>query len=325
MNTMHQGVTFIVTAYNKERYLEATLKSILAQDGDFEKEFIVVDDGSTDRSVEIARDLVGSLPNGKVIEQPNSGPGVAQNTGTEAATLPAIKFLDGDDLLPPDAVLRMLPGLALPRVSLVHGDGRVLEDLNAELGIDRKGAAAAFEVMEKPLFYAVRHSLAGASALLVDKEAYLACGGCDPTVFTQENSIVFRLAINHAFAFTKDIVLFNPPREFRTDHGGHLGDDRLQMEHDRNAALYGLIRDFPDLPHEIKRLALKRAAGRAWNWARRHNHKPWGGDRIFWINLLAYLPWLPDYEKLLSLTTAPYRVSGKVRLPSAAPSGDQGN
>ncbi len=315
MNSKHHGVSFVVTVFNKERYLEATLNSVLAQEGDFDKEFIVVDDGSSDRSVEIARDLVGSLPNGKVIEQPNNGPGVAQNTGTDAATLPAIKFIDGDDLLPPDAVLRMLPGMALPRVVLIHGDGRVLENLNAELGIDRKGAAPAFEVMENPLYYSIRRSLAGASALLVDRKAYLDCGGCDPTVFTQENSIIFRLAIDHAFAFTKDIVLFSPPREFRTDHGGHLGDDMVQMEHDRNAALHGLVRDFPALPHRIRRLALKRAAGRAWNWARRHNRKSWGGDRIFWINLLAYLPWLPNYEKLLSLTTAPYRVSGKVRLP----------
>jgi len=62
-------------------------------------------------------------------------------------------------------------------------------------------------------------------------------------------------------------------------------------------------------------MALKRAAGRAWNWAQRINKRPWGGDKIFWINLLAYLPWLPNYEKLLSLTTAPYQVLGKVRIP----------
>ena len=62
-----EGVSFVVTAYNKERYLEATLKSILAQEGDFDWEFIVVDDSSTDRSVEIAENLIGSLANGRVV------------------------------------------------------------------------------------------------------------------------------------------------------------------------------------------------------------------------------------------------------------------
>jgi hypothetical protein len=212
----------------------------------------------------------------------------------------------------------MLPGLDLPGVALVHGDGQVLNDLNDDIRVDRQDKPPVFEVMENPLYFAVRRTLSGASGILVDRQAYLACGGCDATVFLHENSMIFRMAINNSFAFTKDIVLFGPPREYRTEHGGHLGDDMVQMEHDRNAALYGLIRDFPGLPHDIKRLALKRAAGRAWNWARRINKKPLGCDEIFWINLLAYLPWLPGYDKLLFKTTAPYRVSGKVRLPPAA-------
>jgi glycosyltransferase involved in cell wall biosynthesis len=249
---------------------------------------------------------------------PNQGPAIAQNTGAEAATLPAIKFLDGDDRLTPDCILRMLPGLELAGVGLVHGGGKLLENLDADLAINRAGTPPSFEVMKTPLAHSIRHSLAGASAILVNREAYLACGGCDATVFIQENSTIYRMAINNAFAFTEDIILQGPVAEDHDRHGGHLGENRAQLEHDRNAALFGLIRDFPDLPHDIKRLALKRAAGRAWNWARRHNHKPWGGDATFWINFLAYLPWLPDYEKLLFSTMAPYRVSGKVRLPPAA-------
>ena len=184
MDAKTEGVSFVVTAYNKERYLEATLKSILAQEGDLEREFIVVDDGSSDRSVEIAEDLIGSLANGKVIQQSNGCPGKAQNTGVAAATLPTIKFLDGDDLLPPDAVSHMLPGLQLPGVALFHGDGRVLEKPDDDLRIDRDGKPATFEVMKNPLYYSIRHSLAGASALMVDKKAYLDCDGCDVTVFT---------------------------------------------------------------------------------------------------------------------------------------------
>ena len=318
MDGKFHGVTFVVTAYNKEAFLEGTLKSVLAQEGGFEREFIVIENGSEDRSGEIADDLVGSLPNGRVIRlTPNRGPAIAQNTGVEAAAMPAVKFLDGDDLLAPDCIERMLPGLDLPGVGLVHGNGKLLQDLNAELSIDRAGNPPRFEVMEKPLVHSIRYSLAGASAILVNRDAYLACGGCDPTVFIQENSFLYRMAINNDFAFTDDIILYAPAPEHHDRHGGHLGEDRVQLEHDRNAALYGLIRDFPDLPRTVKRLILKRAAGRAWNWARRHNHKPWGGDTAFWINLLAYSPWLPGYLELLHQTLAPYRASGKVRIPPA--------
>jgi len=319
MNSKFKGVSFVVTAYNKEAFLEGTLKSVLAQEGDFEREFIVIENGSGDRSGEIADDLVGTLDNGRVIRlTPNQGPAIAQNTGAEAATMSAIKFLDGDDLLAPDCILRMLPGLDLAGVGLVHGAGALLKDSDAGLGVNRAGNPPRFEVMEKPLAHSIRHSLAGASAILVNREAYIGCGGCDASVFIQENSTIYRMAIDNAFAFTDDIILHGLATEHLDRHGGHLGEDRAQLEHDRNAALYGLIRDFPDLPSGIKRLAFKRAAGRAWNWARRINRKSLGCDKIFWINLLAYLPWLPDYESLLSMTMAPYRVSGKVRLPPGA-------
>lgn len=310
------GVTFVITAYNKEAFLEGTLKSVLAQEGDFEREFIVIENGSEDRSGEIADDLVGTLVNGRVIRlMPNQGPAIAQNTGAEAATLPAVKFLDGDDLLAPDCILRMLPGLDLAGVGLVHGVGALLADSDGDLDVDRLGNPPRFEVMKNPLAHSIRHSLAGASAILVDREAYLVCGGCDATVFIQENSTIYRMAIDNAFAFTDDIILHGIATEYLDLYGGHLGEDRAQLEHDRNAALYGLIRDFPDLPCKIKRLALKRAAGRAWNWARRINKKSLGCDKVFWVNLLAYLPWLPDYKKWLSMTMAPFQVSGKVRLP----------
>ncbi|PPR61906.1 MAG: putative glycosyltransferase EpsH [Alphaproteobacteria bacterium MarineAlpha3_Bin3] len=149
MTVKTRGVAFVITVYNKERYLEGTLKSILAQEGGFDREIIVVDDGSTDRSRKIAEGMIGGLANGKIIQQINSGPGVAQNTGVAAASMAVIKFVDGDDLLPPDCVLRMLPGLDLPNVAMVHGDGRLLNKLDDDISIDRLGRPPVFEVMEK--------------------------------------------------------------------------------------------------------------------------------------------------------------------------------
>jgi len=94
------------------------------------------------------------------------------------------------------------------------------------------------------------------------------------------------------------------------------------MEHDRNAALYGLVRDHPDLSLSIRRLALRRAAGRAWKWDRRWNEAVFGLARSFWLNLLSYMPWLPDYEGLLRLTTQPYLRTGGVRVPTPLPESD---
>jgi len=88
-------VTVIVPVYNGEKYLRESLESTCAQD--FESyEVIVVDDGSTDRTGEIAR----SLPV-RYLRQENQGQGAAKNAGMELARGRFIAFHDHDDVMPP--------------------------------------------------------------------------------------------------------------------------------------------------------------------------------------------------------------------------------
>jgi glycosyltransferase involved in cell wall biosynthesis len=291
--------------------LEATLRSVLGQEGDFERQVIVVDDGSDDRSVEIASDLLADHPEARVIQQANRGPARALNAGVAAATMAVVKPFDGDDVMIPDGTQRLLAGLDRPDVVLVRGDRRPIPHPQATLAIDRHGREPEFRYMEDPLPFAIRHSFAGCSDILFRRPAFVACGGCDASVFVQDYSLVWRLAIGNIFAITDDIIAFSPPED-----ESNLSSNRAQVEHDRNAALRGLVRDYPDLPHTLKRMALRRAAGRAWKWAKRVNGSPWGMDRAFWICLLSYMPWLPGYEEWLGATLAPYRVSSEIRLPN---------
>ena len=85
-------VSVVVAAYNGERYLEAALRSALAQDYE-PSEVIVVDDGSTDSTPAIAERHDVSL-----IRRANGGQGAAKNTGIAAARGSLIAFLDHDDL-----------------------------------------------------------------------------------------------------------------------------------------------------------------------------------------------------------------------------------
>lgn len=92
-------VSVIVPVYNKAPYVERCVRSILDQSlRDFE--LILVDDGSTDESLEVARGITD--PRITVIQQKNSGPGAARNTGIRAARSEVCAFLDADDeWLPP--------------------------------------------------------------------------------------------------------------------------------------------------------------------------------------------------------------------------------
>lgn len=89
-------VSIIIPAYNAEKYIERCLNSVVAQTmPDFE--CIIVDDGSTDRTGEIADDYARNDSRFKVIHQPNGGVSVARQTGIDAAIgVYTIQF-DADD------------------------------------------------------------------------------------------------------------------------------------------------------------------------------------------------------------------------------------
>jgi glycosyltransferase involved in cell wall biosynthesis len=89
------NLSIIIPTYNAEKYIADTIRSALAQTyTDFE--LLIVDDGSTDRSVEVARKF--SDPRVQIIHQENRGLPGARNTGIRQARGQYITFLDADDL-----------------------------------------------------------------------------------------------------------------------------------------------------------------------------------------------------------------------------------
>ena len=88
-------VSVVVPLYNKARFIGRCLDSILAQSfSDFE--VIVVDDGSTDASLELAR-VYQRDPRVRVVSQQNAGPGAARNRGAQEARGEFLAPLDADD------------------------------------------------------------------------------------------------------------------------------------------------------------------------------------------------------------------------------------
>lgn len=94
-------VSVIMPVYNAERYLEECLDSVLGQTLQ-DIEVICVDDGSTDRSLDMLRRYERQDPRMKVIQQQNLYAGVARNRGLEVATGTYVMFLDSDDFFRAD-------------------------------------------------------------------------------------------------------------------------------------------------------------------------------------------------------------------------------
>ncbi|MFO1520295.1 MAG: glycosyltransferase family A protein [bacterium] len=95
-------ISVVIPAYNREKYLPECLNSVLAQTLPAD-EIIVVDDGSTDGTAEVARSFGGKI---RVHSRPNGGIGAARNDGVRLATGEILTFLDSDDLWEPDKLRR---------------------------------------------------------------------------------------------------------------------------------------------------------------------------------------------------------------------------
>ncbi len=91
-------VSVCVPVYNQEKYLEECIKSLVEQTLK-EIELIFVDDGSTDKSIDILKKYQQSYENIKVITQKNQGLGGARNTGIKNAVGEYIGFVDADDFI----------------------------------------------------------------------------------------------------------------------------------------------------------------------------------------------------------------------------------
>ncbi|MEA5566120.1 glycosyltransferase family 2 protein [Anabaena sp. UHCC 0399] len=108
---MESLISIIIPSYNAAPWIEETLKSALAQTWK-NKEIIVVDDGSTDNSLQIAKKFISLGV--KVISQNNRGASAARNRGFQESQGDFIQYLDADDLLAPDKIEKQLEILNSP-------------------------------------------------------------------------------------------------------------------------------------------------------------------------------------------------------------------
>lgn len=103
-------LSFAVPCYNSEAYMEKCIESLLP--GGKDVEILIVDDGSSDRTAEIADAYAERYPGIiRAIHQPNGGHGAAVNTGLKNAAGVYFKVVDSDDWLDRDSYLRVLKRL----------------------------------------------------------------------------------------------------------------------------------------------------------------------------------------------------------------------
>lgn len=135
-------VSIITPCYNAERFLTKAIQSVVCQT--FTSwEQVIIDDGSTDRSAEIACESAKNEARVRLVKQPNRGVNSARNAGFRAAAKDSeyLLFLDADDILAPEMIATMSGYLdahpeavmAVCRYAAIDEQGNSLPDIRSEL------------------------------------------------------------------------------------------------------------------------------------------------------------------------------------------------
>lgn len=122
-------LTIVVPAYNVEKYLQRCLDSVKIESVMQDIEVLIVNDGSKDKTPEIAAGYERDYPQTyRLINKENGGHGSTINTGIKNATGKYFKVVDGDDWLNPDEVERYIEILKTTDADVVATDFQCVQD-----------------------------------------------------------------------------------------------------------------------------------------------------------------------------------------------------
>ncbi|MBS0386239.1 MAG: glycosyltransferase [Proteobacteria bacterium] len=122
-------IDVLIAAYNEETVIEATVHSVLAS-RDVEARVILVDDGSTDRTAEVAQRAFGDDARVLLLSKPNGGKASALNLALAHATSDIVVGIDADTQIAPDALAALGRRLDDPTVAAAAGNVRVGNRVN---------------------------------------------------------------------------------------------------------------------------------------------------------------------------------------------------
>lgn len=178
------ALSVATSVLNGERHLAAAIESVLAQDFD-DFEFLLLDDGSHDRSRAIAEHYAARDPRIRVIARENRGLVASLNQLFEEARAPLVARFDADDICAPDRFSRQMSFLAANPDHGVVG--------SAIAYIDDHGAAAGNPPVTHPTDHAALSAnledgpLLCHSAVMVRRDLVLAAGGYRPAYLHAED------------------------------------------------------------------------------------------------------------------------------------------
>jgi glycosyltransferase involved in cell wall biosynthesis len=222
------SVSVVIPAHNAAAHLGECLDSVRSQSGDVQFEIVVVDDASTDGTVEVA----ASRPNVIGVRLPtNSGPSRARNAGVAASRGEFVAFLDADDLWPGGSLAARLAVLQRhPEAALVFGDCRQFDagGLRAQSEFEANGLGVAAwgpgEIVPNAYWRLLADNFVTTGSVLVRRSVLDEVGGfAEDLRLVEDLDLWLRITHSHSIAWCSQVCLL------RRRHEGNVSRDAQAM------------------------------------------------------------------------------------------------
>jgi glycosyltransferase involved in cell wall biosynthesis len=234
-------VSAVIPVHNGELYLAEAVASVLAQTAPV-LECIVVDDGSTDASAEIARGFGDAVT--YLRQTPRRGVSAARNRGVAQARGELVAFLDHDDVWRPAKLERQTALLEQQSATLVLCGVEVIDRHGAPLGTRRLASA---DLMAGMLLFNGTETVSASSTGLFDRAALVALGGFDERLgMSADWDVLMRVLLGGRLAYVDE-----PLVQYRR-HDTNMSRQVAPMEHDMRLAFAKTFAD-PRLPEPLRR------------------------------------------------------------------------
>jgi len=199
-------ISVIIPVYNKERYIANTIQSVLNQTfKDFE--LIIVDDGSTDRSITHIKTF--SDPRIRLFQQENKGVSLARNFAASQAETNLLAFLDADDIWFENHLQEIIQMYHQFPEAVYFATGYQIK-YNEKLIKDY-----SFDFEQNPVLlynhyqYDKGKALFFTSNFCVKKSIYEFEGGFNPEIHAEDTDLFLRLGLHYPLAYSKTITMLH--------------------------------------------------------------------------------------------------------------------
>jgi glycosyltransferase involved in cell wall biosynthesis len=221
-------VSVVITSYNYGRFLDGAIESVLAQTY-APIEVVVVDDGSTDETADVAHRYAARGV--RYVRTENSGAAKARNTGLAATEGPIVAFLDADDVFLPDKLDRQIAHMrAHPEVALVASHAYACDERMERESVVHAAEYPSRWMLERLLIHNV---VLNPTCVLVRRPALEAVGGFSEIPKWEDWDTWLRISKLYPLGFLPE-VLANVRRHHRglspQDGYEHLVLDRAILD-----------------------------------------------------------------------------------------------